>query len=103
MKFSCVGGIKARAGGREQTMHTLSQRWECLISRVEALAAEAGPVPGNGDGGLQHHHCCSFKKAVHRVIEKRHAIAHPSYDFASVVQEAIKARKLQEAIAATKS
>ncbi len=74
-------------------MHTLSQRWECLISRVEALAAEAGPVPGNGDGVMQQHHRFSFKQAVHRVIEKRHAIAHPSYDFASVVREAVAARK----------
>ncbi len=66
-------------------MHTLSQRWGCLISRVEALAAEAEPVPVENEGGQLHHRRCSFKTAVHRVIKtKGRGVAHTSHDFADV-------------------
>ena len=69
-------------------MHTLSQRWGCLISRVEALAAEAEPVPGEGE--LRRGHC-SFADAVHRVIKKK------GHGFANVVEQAVAASKNKKA------
>lgn len=74
-------------------MHTLSQRWGCLISRVEALAAEAEPVPVENEGGQLHHGQFSFKTAVHRVMKtKRRDVVHTSR-FADVVRQAVEANQ----------